>query len=829
MFNDVAEKVKKEFKKFIHTEGLAREELNHMTLSTPLSDYLLPAAYDERIPCYLCRDDSVGFIFECFPKPLAGKDTVSTLQGLFSSSYLPENSSIQITLWASDYIEPFLRQFESMRGRFDEDEKIKTWIDSMTNFYLSQKNQGTSPEIPVPIRNFRLFFSFKLPYGISQYEEKLKDIEMAYRSIRSNLEVSYFFPEPMIPEQYLKMVYLMLNPGHSRKHMPTYDPNNYIYKQAVYADAETSVMKRYLKYDNYYGRALTIKQYPEEVSIIDGLMLFIGDVMKNEMQITCPFIFNITIYKEGDKLRRAQENKAEFLYKQKLASSLSVKLEKKQDEARWVIEKLVEGNQLVKGFLTWWLYHEDKDSLDKSAQVVKALLEVKNYRLQEEIRTMNLAMLMYGSLPMNYSYEVDIIAKRGKTMFDFNAAHLSPVQSDWKGTGMPALLLKSRRGQLQSINFFDGSEGFNAIIAAQTGSGKSFITQHIIYSYYTMPNVSNIWIIDVGESYKLMCEVMGGMYLDFREDANFVINPFSYCDDVNEDMDLFISLVSKMAKPTEAITDTEKAVIEEAITRAFSLYGNKTNIDRIIEVLNEVSESAQEYPKKHAAETIATNLFRWGTNGAYGRYFNGQNNVDLLHKLVVLELKNLNQREDLRNVVLMVLFYHISKIIYIDDDRTKRKMLIFDEAWQFFDDPKIAKFIEKGYRTFRKHGSSAITITQSINDFYKNESTREMMFQASYWLLLKQKAESINLLRKEDRIALSDYEFEVLESIRTIKGKYSEIFFITPLGRGVGRLFVPKELYWIYTSDPTDLGRRTELIDKYGFKEGIEKCIEMYA
>lgn len=824
----VIDKIKKELKNLIHTDGLEREELAHLTLSVPLSHYLLPAAYDERIPCYLCRDDSIGFLFECFPKPIAGKDTISALQGLFSSPHLPDKASAQITLWASDYIEPFLRQFENMRASLLEDEKVRLWVNSMKDFYLSQKKQGTSSEIPVPIRNFRLFFSFKLPYSISEYEEKLKDIEMAYRSIRSTLEVAYFFPEPMNPERYLRMIYLLLNPSHSRNHLPSYDPNEYIYKQAIHADSETFVHKKYLKYDNYYGRALTIKQYPDEVSILDNLMLFAGDVVKNEIQIICPFVLTLTLFKEGDKLRRAQEQKAEFLYKQKLVSSLSVKLEKKQEEARWVIEKLVEGNQLLKGFLVWWVYHEDKEVVDKSVQVIKTLLDIKNYKIQEEVRTMNLAMLMYGALPLGYSYEVEVITKRGRTMFDFNAAHLSPVQSDWKGTGMPVLLLKSRRGQLQSINFFDGSEGYNAIIAAQTGSGKSFITQHIVYSYYTMPEVSNIWIIDIGESYKVMCESIGGIYLDFREDANFVINPFSCCDDVNEDMDLFISLISKMAKPTESITDTEKAVIEEAIAKAFNLYGTETNIDRIIEVLNEIAETAQEYPKRHSAETIATNLYRWGTSGAYGRYFNGQNNINLFHKLVVLELKNLNQREDLRNVILMILFYYISKIIYIDDDRSKRKMMIFDEAWQFFDDPKIAKFIEKGYRTFRKHGSSAITITQSINDFYKNDSTREMMFQASYWILLKQKAESINLLRKEDRIALSDYEFEMLENIRTVKGKYSEIFFITPLGRGVGRLFVPKEHYWLYTTDPTDIARRTELINKYGFEEGIKKCIEQY-
>lgn len=826
---EVLEKAKERLKGFFKTDGIEKEALNNLILSVPLSEYLMPAAYDERIPCYLNRDNTISFLFECFPKPMAGKDTISVLQGIYSSSYLPERSCIQVTLWASDYIEPFLKQFDNLRLSSSEQEEVsKLWLNSVKEYYISQKLQGTSMEVPVPIRNFRLFFSFKLPYSVEEYENKLSDIEMIYRSIKSSLDVGYFFPEPMTPEQYLRVAYLMLNPSHSRDYIPNYDENEYIYKQEIYADTETEVYNHFVKYDNYYGKGITIKQFPEEVSILDNMTLFIGDILKNEVQIICPFIVNLTIFKEGDKLKRIQQQKAEFLYKQRLVSSMSVKLEKKQDEARWMIEKMVEGNQLLKGYISWWMYHTDLEILSKSVQALKSLLDTKGYRIQEEIKTMNLIMLLYNALPMNYTYEIDIIAKRGRTMFDFNAAHLSPVQSDWKGTGMPALLFKSRRGQLQCVNFFDGSEGYNAIIAAQTGSGKSFVTQHIVYSYYTMPSVSNIWIVDIGESYKLMCEVIGGVYLDFREDSNFVINPFSFCNDVKEDMDLFISLISKMAKPTENITDTEKAVIEEAIFKAFSLYGNETNIDKIITILYELAETANEFPKKHSAETLATNLFRWGSEGAYGKYFNGQNNIDLFYKLVVLELKNLNHKEDLRNVVLMVLFYYISKIIYIDDDRTKRKMLIFDEAWQFFDDPKIAKFIEKGYRTFRKHGSSAITITQSINDFYKNESTREMMFQASYWLLLKQKAESINYIKNEERIVLSDYEFEMLESIRTVKGKYSEIFFITPLGRGVGRLFVPREIYWIYTTDPTEVGRRTELVAKYGLEEGIKKCIEIY-
>lgn len=811
-------------------DALSREEQQSWLVRDSLSNYLLPVAYDEELQCYLMRDNMIAFIFECYPKPLAGEDTVKVLQGLYSLMYLPEGSGVQVTLWGGDYIEPLIKRFNYLR-RNNNDESSESWTKEISEYLLKQKRNGPMDELPTPIRDMRLFFSFKLPINLDEYEDKKRDIEVAYRNIKTTLEVAYLFPEPIEPAQYINIAQLFINPNHNREIIAGYDPNAYIYKQIVQADTNTKVGSDCIKYDGVYGKALTIKQYPDEFSIFNTLS-FIGDMARNEVQITCPFALTLNIVQAGNSLKTAMESKSEFLYKQKLASSLSVKLQKKQEESQWVITKLVEGNKLLKGFLVWWIYHDSYDVVHRNAQTLKSLLDTHNFKLQEEIWSLNLNLFLYSTIPLNQSVEIqNTLLKRHNTMFDFNAAHLSPVQSDWKGTGTPVVFYRSRRGQLMFFNFFDGSEGFNGIIAAQTGAGKSFVTNHIIYSYYSLPNVSNIWVIDIGESYKPLCELLGGTYIDFNDELDFCLNPFSDCTSLGEDMDLFISLLSKMAKPTENITDTEKSVIEEAIARTFQLHGQQTNIDRIIEMLDHMDreiEGASDMPKKVAITTIATNLFRWGSAGAYGKYFNGVSNINLANKFVVLELRNIGHREDLRNVILMILFYHVSKVIYIDDDKSKKKILIFDEAWQFLSDPKISKFIERAYRTFRKHGSSAVTITQGVSDFYQNDATREIMFQASYWLLLKQKTESINLLKREERLALSDYEFEVMESVRTVKGKYSEIFFVTPHGRGVGRLTVPRFLYWIYTTDSEEVAKRNVLIAQHGFKEGIKQCIEKY-
>ena len=820
----------------IDDTGVKHAELDETYGRYRLSEHLLPAAYDEELGCYLCRDNTVGFLFECYPKPLVGEETIRGLQELFSSVFFPPQTVIQVTLWADDNLLPFSRRFQDLRkagdGNFCNDVS-EHWTSTMVEFLTGHRRNGALDTMQVPFRNFRLFFSCKLPYDTRTYRDKQAEISIILKNFKTSLEASYFFPEAMEPQHYIQVLDLMYNPNHDASVPTSYDPNQYIFRQVVSADTELAIGRKHVSYDGVHGKALTVKQFPEEVSVMDAVN-FIGNVSRNELQITCPFILTMNLFIHTDKLKDGHMQKSEFLYKQKAASSLSVMLTKKQDESKWLIEKLVDGNRMMKGYVVWWLYHDDLDCINKNAQILRSLLSTKEYRIQEEIRTVNMG-LMLAATPLNASFEIeDRLLKRSVSMFDFNAAHLTPCQGDWKGTGTPIIPFLSARGQAQFINVFDGSEGYNVVVAARTGSGKSFLIEHVVFSYYTLHDVSNIWVIDIGESYKIPCELVGGSYIDMRDDSDIVLNPFSDCDSLQDDIELLVRLYAKMAKPTEAANDTEKAVIEEAIKAAFDRRGRDTIVDDVIDELNRIAGStsaraiAAEDPKRHAASVVATNLYRWSSQGSYGRFFNGRNSIDLSNKLVVLELKNLANREDLRNVVLMVLFYHMYRIIYVDDDRSKHKIIVFDEAHQFLGDPQVAKFIERLYRTLRKHSGSAITITQGLNDFYVNEGTRELLFQAAYWVLLPQKQESLELLRSESKISLSDYEFEQLTRLRTVKGQYSELFFFTPFGRGVGRLIVPKDLYWIYTTDPDEVSKRGRLIGELGLARGIKKCVELY-
>ena len=64
----------------------------------------------------------------------------------------------------------------------------------------------------------------------------------------------------------------------------------------------------------------------------------------------------------------------------------------------------------------------------------------------------------------------------------------------------------------------------NKFILGPSGSGKSFFTNHMVRSYYEQG--THIVLVDVGHSYKGLCDVVKGYYFTFSEIEPIKFNPF---------------------------------------------------------------------------------------------------------------------------------------------------------------------------------------------------------------------------------------------------------------------------------------------------------------
>ena len=88
-----------------------------------------------------------------------------------------------------------------------------------------------------------------------------------------------------------------------------------------------------------------------------------------------------------------------------------------------------------------------------------------------------------------------------------------------------------------SVSLYDSGSNYNCCIAAQSGSGKSFLVNEIISSY--LSEGGQCWVIDVGRSYeKKLCEVYDGEFLQFGQDSGICLNPFEIVEDYDEEADV---------------------------------------------------------------------------------------------------------------------------------------------------------------------------------------------------------------------------------------------------------------------------------------------------
>jgi conjugal transfer ATP-binding protein TraC len=130
---------------------------------------------------------------------------------------------------------------------------------------------------------------------------------------------------------------------------------------------------------------------------------------------------------------------------------------------------------------------------------------------------------------------------------------------------------------------------------------------------------------------------------------------------------------------------------------------------------------------------------------------------------------------------------------------------VIDEAWDLLTHGDVGRFIEAGYRRFRKYHGAAITVTQSVQDLYGNPTGRAIAENSAHTFLLAQQAQVVDQLKAERRLPLTEAGAELLKTVHTVPGVYSEVFVIGDRGAGIGRLVVEPFKRLLYSTEPTEV------------------------
>ena len=153
---------------------------------------------------------------------------------------------------------------------------------------------------------------------------------------------------------------------------------------------------------------------------------------------------------------------------------------------------------------------------------------------------------------------------RLKTLTTWNLANLLPLVADFKMCRQ-GVLLSSFRNQ---INFFDmysdslPTANYNIAVAATSGAGKSFLVQNILS--YVLSVKGRCFVIDLGQSYRKFCEIVGGTYLEYH---SLRLNPFTNIHNINESSEQIRDLLSVLASPSGVLDDVQEEYFAPSCNR----------------------------------------------------------------------------------------------------------------------------------------------------------------------------------------------------------------------------------------------------------------------
>ena len=810
---------------------LRQADLDRLTRRHPFSAFLNYLAYDPDLDVYLNQDCSLGLLWECTPLTFAGPKTLTGLEGLFRAG-LPKGSVLQLILHADSHISPILTSYRE--SRTVDDIIVRTSTEQIVRFMDAGRN-GLAACSHIPVRTFRLFVAVKLPGDSPEVprpeqfadRNRTKPLQDIRRQLAETLRAALLSPRPLRPEALLEWARRLFNhypDGYPEQNFSAYDQTLPLRKQILNADTRIRDQGDHLQVGANHFCCTTPKTIPAQVDPLQTNSLFGGiwGLISDMDQIKTGFLYTLNIlFEQG--LETKIHAKCNLLLNQQAIGSLSPLLRRKQEEHLEATDALEHGVKFVRIIPILLVWDQDLERARESCTRARRLWEDNGYVMQQD--TFILKILFLSALPFclyTSGRNIDNLER------DFIApvpavTPLLPVQGDFAGTGgTPKLLFVGRKGQLVALDFFaKGAPNHNIVCGATTGSGKSFLVNYLAYNYHACGAL--VRIIDIGGSYKKIASMLGARYLDFQPGTTVCLNPFSNIEEPEEELKSVTAVFAQMAysnSDTDRCDDTELNMMRNAVRWAWQQCGQAADADTVYDFLARFPDvpdadfdTMGDNPALvEVARKLAFNIREFTSHGFHGRFFVGPSTFDI-HRdaFVVLELENLKIQPDLYRVVTLLVLNAVTQDLYLSD-RSRSRLIIFDEAWQFLGKAAmLAPVVNEGYRRARKYNGSFMIITQSILDLDSfGEVGRVVNGNSAFKIYLE--SSDFDQARKQGLIDYDDFVLQLLRSVKSNPPQYSEIFFDTPFGLGVARLVVNDYDYFIYTSKPTEIAEIERMV-----------------
>lgn len=750
---------------------------------------LLPYRYFDEQDRLFINSESLGFGLEVAPLTGANEEIIHAIADLIKNK-LDHTVCMQVMLLGGNKVGNLLDK--TLSGYTRSDDMFKQIGLSQYRYLKHAALHGftNNRKMNIPLRDYRCFVFVSKRCGYTKSNagklcDLRDDVMTEFKNAGlSNVEMSTpeliqllktlinFNPDNMSYEdvkidQYKELHEQVVDPGFNLKVFPSHLEMKVESSDENGCDGRGEENKKSGKNEIV---SLSLKELPEEIALWAQADNF-SNILKPNIGISCPFVISVHFKcrpKERSKLKAFQkassyEKKANSPYAKLIPGTVQA-----AEDWKKIRDDLASDTvSLCKAYYNCVLFTNEAQRREHVSQAISAfringmdLYSVRYQQLQSYLA------LMPFVVEQGLWADLSILG-RANTMTTWNLTNLLPLVGEYKGSQDGAgFFAPTFRAQAACINNFDRRlDNFNGCIAATSGSGKSVLAQNMIAS--VLAQNGQVWVIDVGESYKKFCETLGGTYMDA---SNLRLNPFSAVENIAESGESIRDLIAVMASPSDGLSDVQKAHLLSAVNDAYEKKKQEANIDDVITCLESLDQKSEH---DFRINDIVTLLEKYSPTRATkesfaARVFNEQSllsSCDAAKKrFIVLELSDLEKQPELLKAVLFALILNIENQMY-SADRMQKKLCVIDEAWRLLkgSNRTACEFIEKGFRTARKNNGSFFVISQKINDFYISEEAKAAWACSENKIIMRQNAEEFKDFIKEQPNYFNEYERSLIQ------------------------------------------------------------------
>ncbi|MET0570455.1 MAG: TraG family conjugative transposon ATPase [Pedobacter agri] len=374
----------------------------------------------------------------------------------------------------------------------------------------------------------------------------------------------------------------------------------------------------------------------------------------------------------------------------------------------------------------------------------------------------------------------------------------------------------------------------NKFILGPSGSGKSFFTNHLMRSSFA--GDAHVVIVDIGHSYRGLCEQAGGYYFTYSEDSPICFNPFFIAAgeilDTEKKESIKTLLLALWKREGETYRQSEYVAVSNALNLYYAYLSDHPAVfacfDSFYEFLMddflEVLKDGRVAERNFDIDNFLFVLNPYYKNGEFGYLLNARGNMDLLNQpFIVFEIDSIKSHPILFPIVtLIIMEMYVAKMRKL---KGVRKIILIEESWKAIAKEGMAEYIKFLFKTVRKFLGEAIVVTQEVEDIISSPIVKQAIINNSDCKILLDQSKFQNKFDDiQALLGLSEKEKAQVLSMNRANDpsfRYKEVFVSLGGQKSmVYRTEVSLEEYLCFTTEETERMQ----VDSYSEKLGSRKA-----